>query len=92
MTILNITLETLSVTNRDRNRDPHQSIELSSKGPVEEWKEGEYEQGCQDHEDLVNPLRHCVGDNGNSPTPAGLGMNEHGIKLVPLNVVDSWED
>ncbi|CAO2635749.1 hypothetical protein LEMLEM_LOCUS23260, partial [Lemmus lemmus] len=40
----------------DRDRDPHQSNGLSSQGPVEEQKEGEDEQGSQDHKGLVHPL------------------------------------
>ncbi|CAO2584988.1 hypothetical protein LEMLEM_LOCUS3409 [Lemmus lemmus] len=44
----------------DRDRDLHQSNRLSSQGPVEEQKEGEDEQGSQDHEGLVHPLKQCA--------------------------------
>ena len=50
--------------NGDRDRDPPQSNGLSSQGPVEEQKEGEDEQGSQDHEGLVHPLRQCACSNG----------------------------
>ena len=73
----------------DRDRDPHCSTGLSSQGPVEEQKEGEYKQGSQDHKGLVHPLRQCARSNGSSPNPAGLGLNEHVIKLDPLNVADN---
>ena len=33
----------------ERDKDPRQSKELSPQGPVEEQKEGEDEQGSQDH-------------------------------------------
>ena len=36
------------------------STGLSFQGPVEEQKEGEHEQGSQDHEGLVHPLRQCA--------------------------------
>ena len=74
----------------DRDRDPHQSNGLSSQGPVEEQKKGEDEQGSQDHEWLVHPLRQCARSNGSSPNPAGLGLNEHVIKPDSLNVADKW--
>ena len=57
MIISNITTESLSGTDEDRDRDPHWGTGLSSQGPVEEQKEGEDEQGSQDHEGLVYPLR-----------------------------------
>ena len=41
----------------DRDRDPHWSTGLSSQGPNEEQKEGEHEQGSQDREGCVHPLR-----------------------------------
>ena len=41
----------------DEDRDPYRSTELSSQGPVEDQKEGEYDQGCHDHEGSVHPLR-----------------------------------
>ncbi|KAK7811210.1 hypothetical protein U0070_026550 [Myodes glareolus] len=37
----------------DRDRDPRQSTGLSSLGPNEEQKEGEHEQGSQDHDGLA---------------------------------------
>ena len=39
----------------DRDRDPLWSTGLSSQGPNEEQKEGEYE-GSKDHEGCVHPL------------------------------------
>ena len=74
----------------DRDRDPHRNTGLSTQGPIEEGKEGEYEQGSQDPEGLAFPLRQCA--NGSSPNPAGLGLNEHGNKLAPLNVADKWSE
>ena len=44
----------------DRDRDPHWSTRLSSQGPNEEQKEGEHEQGIQDHEG-VHPPTEMVG-------------------------------
>ena len=73
----------------DRGRDLDQSTEMSSQGPVEEQKEGEYEQGSQDHEGLVHPLRQCSCSNGSSPNPARLGLNEYVIKLDSLNVANN---
>ena len=73
----------------DRDKDPHQSNGLSSQGPVEEQKEGEDEQGSQDHEGLVHQLRQCAFSNGSSPRPAGLGLNEHAIKQNSLNVANN---
>ena len=70
----------------DRDRDPHQSNELSSQGPVEEQKEGEGEQGSQDHKELIHPLRQCAFSNVSSPNPAGPRLNEHVIKPDSLNV------
>ena len=58
MNISNITIEHLS-GDGDRDRDPHQSIGLSSQSSDEE-QEGEDEQGSQDHEGLVHPLRQCA--------------------------------
>ena len=37
----------------------------------------------------VHPLKQSTWANESSPTPAGLGMNKHRIKLVPRIVVDS---
>ena len=54
----------------DRDRDPHWSTGLSSQGPNEEQKEGEHEQGSQDHEGCVHPLRQWDWSNGSSPRPA----------------------
>ena len=65
----------------DRDRNPHWSTGLSSQGPNEEQKEGEHEQGSQDHEGCIHPLRRW-----DSPRQAGLGMMEHVIKLDTLNV------
>ena len=62
------------------------------QGPVEEQTKGEYEQRSQDHEGLIHPLRQCTRTNGNSPKPTGLGLNEHVIKLDPLNVADNGAD
>ena len=73
----------------DRDRDPHQSNGLSSQGPVEEQKEGEDEQGSLDLEGLVQPLRQCACSNGSLPNPAGLGLNEHMIKLDSLNKAEN---
>ena len=61
-----------------------------TQGPVERQKEGEGEQGSQDCKGLVHQLRQCAWFNGRSPKPAGLGLNEHEIKLDSLNVADSW--
>ena len=72
----------------DKNRDPHQSTELSSQGPVEDQKEGEDEKGSQDRWELVYPLRQCACSNGSSPNPAEPGLNEHVIKSNSLNVAD----
>ena len=73
----------------DRDRDPHWSTGLSSQGPNEEQKEGKHEQGSQDHEGCVHPLRHWDGSNGSSPRPGGLGVMEHVIKLDTLNVASN---
>ena len=70
----------------DRDRDPHWSTGLSSQGPNEEQKEGEHEQGSQDHEGCVHPLRWWDESNGSSPRPDGLGVMEHVIKLDTLYV------
>ena len=72
----------------DRDRDPHWSTGLSSQGPNEEQKEGEHEQGSQDHEGCVHPLRQWDRSN-RSPRPVGMGLMEHVIKLDSLNVADS---
>ncbi|KAH0520894.1 Cytochrome P450 3A31 [Microtus ochrogaster] len=40
----------------DRDRGPHWSTGLSSQGPNEEWKEGEDEQGSQDHEGFLSDV------------------------------------
>ena len=77
------------MTDGDKDRDPHQSNGLSSQGPVEGQKEGEDEQGSQDRKGLVHQLRQCACSNGSSPTPAGLGLNEHVIKPDSLNVADN---
>ena len=74
----------------DRDRDPHWSTGLSSQGPVEEQKKGEYKQGSLDHEGLGHPLRQCTRANRSSTTKAGLELNKHVIKLNPLNVIDNW--
>ena len=71
---------------KDRDRVPHWSPRLSSQGPNEKQKKGKHEQGSQDHEGYVHPLRHWDGSNGSSPRPAGLGVMEHVIKLDTLNV------
>ena len=76
-------------TEGDRDRDPHQSSGLSSQGPVEGQKEGENEQGSQDCEGLVHPLRQCACSNGRSPNPAGPRLNEHTIKPDSLNVTEN---
>ena len=44
----------------DRDRDPQQSTGLSSKGPGDEQKVGEDEQGSQDREGLVHSLRQSA--------------------------------
>ena len=77
------------MTDGDRDRDPHQSNGLSSQGPVERQKEGEDEQGSQDHEGLVHQLRQCACSIGSSPNPAGPGLNEHVIKPDSLIVADN---
>ena len=71
----------------DRVRDPHHINGLSTQGPVEEEKEREDEQGSQDGEELVHPLKQCACSNGSSTNPAGL--NEHVIKPGSLNVADN---
>ena len=75
-------------TDGDRDKVPHQSNRLSPQGPTEEQKEGEDEQGSQDHEGLVHSLRQCACSNGSSPNPTGPGLKEHAIKLDSLNVAD----
>ena len=75
----------------DWDRDPHWSTGLSSQGPVEEQKEEEYEQGSQDVEVLVQPLRQCDWSNESSPKPVSLGLKKHGIKLWVLKVADNWK-
>ncbi|XP_050017181.1 type III endosome membrane protein TEMP isoform X1 [Alexandromys fortis] len=77
------------VMDGDRDRDLHWSTGLSTQGPVEEQKEGEDEQGSQDREGFVHPLRRCDWYKGSSPNPAGLGLNEHVIKPDSLNVADN---
>ena len=72
----------------DRDGDPHWSTGLSSQGPNEEQKEGEYEQGSQDREGFVHPLRRWDRSNGRSPRPVGMGLMEHVIKPDSLNVAD----
>ena len=89
MIILNITIESSSATDGNRDRDPHQSNGLSPQGPVEEQKEGEDEQGSLDHEGLVHALRQCACSNGSSPNPDGPRLNEHAIKPDPLNVAEN---
>ena len=73
----------------DRDRDPNQSIGLSSQGAVEEQKKGEDEQGSQDREGLVYSLRQCALSNRSSPRPVVVGLNEHVIKPDSLNVADN---
>ena len=46
-------------TDGHRDRFSYRSTGLSSQGPVEEQKEGEDEQGSQDREVFVHPLRQC---------------------------------
>ncbi|CAO2628143.1 hypothetical protein LEMLEM_LOCUS19848 [Lemmus lemmus] len=65
-------------------RSPHWSTGLSSQGPDEERKEGEHEQGRQDHEGCAHLLRCCDLSKGSSGRPAGLGLNEHVIGLYCL--------
>ena len=72
----------------DRVRDPHWSTGLSSQGPNEEQKEGEHEQGSQDREECVHPLRWWDRFNGRSPRPVGMRLMEHVIKPDSLNVAD----
>ena len=72
-----------------RDRGPHWSTGLNSQGPNEEQKEGEYEQGSQDHEGCAHPLRRWGWSNGSSPRPAGLGLKNHRIKLNSLNMADN---
>ncbi|KAM7339594.1 hypothetical protein ACRRTK_000209 [Alexandromys fortis] len=45
------------VMDGDRDRDPHWNTGLSSQCPNEEQKEGEHEQGSQDHEECAPSLR-----------------------------------
>ena len=73
----------------DRDRDPHWSTELSSQGPNEEQKEEEHEEGSQDHEGCIHPLRWWDRSNGRSPRPIGMGLMEHVIKQDSLNVADN---
>ena len=40
--------------------ETHIGVLVSSQGPVGKHKKGEYQQGSQDHEELVHPLRQCV--------------------------------
>ena len=78
----------------DRDRDPQQSTGLSSKGPVDEQKVGEDEQGSQDREGLVHSLRQSAWSNGSSPNPAGLGLKEHVLNQtlsVWLTMGADWE-
>ena len=42
------------VIDGNRGNDPHRNTGLRSQDPVEEWKEGEYEQGIQDHEGVTH--------------------------------------
>ena len=71
-----------------RDTDPRWSTGLSCQDPNEEQKEGEHEQGSQDYEGCVRPLRRWDISNGRSPRPAGLGLMEHVIKPDSLNVAD----
>ena len=73
----------------DRNRDPHWSTGLSSQGPNEEQKEGEHEQGSQDHKGCVHSLRQWDRSNGRSPRPVGMGLMKHVIKPDSLIVADN---
>ena len=73
----------------DRDRDPHQSNELSTQGPVVEQKEGEDEQGSLDGEGLVHQLRQYACSNGSSPNPAGLGLNKRVVKPDSLTMTDN---
>ena len=47
------------------------------------------EQGSLNCEGLVHPLRQYDCSNGSSPNPAGLGLNEHVIKMDSLNVAEN---
>ena len=70
----------------DRDREAHRNTGLSSQGPNGELKEGEHEQGSQDRDGWMHPLRQCAISNGSSRNQAGPGLNEHVIKLDSLNV------
>ena len=72
----------------DRDRDLQWSTGLSSQGPNEEQKEGEHEQGSQDREGCIHPLRWWDRSNGRSPRTVGMGLMEHVIKPDSLNVAD----
>ena len=67
-------------------------IGLNSLGPNEKQKEGEHEQGSQDHEGCDHPLIQGDLSNESSPRPAGLELNEHVIKPDSLNVADMGAD
>ena len=73
----------------DVGRDPHWSTGLSFQGPNGEQKEGKHEQGSQDREGCIHPLRWWDRSNGSSPWPAGLGLINHVIKPDSLNVAGS---
>ena len=73
----------------DRDRDPYWSTELSSQGLNEEQKVGEHEQGSQDSEGCVHPLRRWDRSNGRSPRPVGMRLMEHVIKPDTLIVADN---
>ena len=57
-------------------------MEIETETPIRtvEQKEGEDDQGSQDREELVHPLRQCACSNGSSPNAAVLGLKEHVIK------------
>ena len=65
----------------NRDSDPHWSIGLSSQGPDEEQKEGEYEQGSPDRKVCATDLL----SNGSSPRLGRLGLKEHVSPLTRNN-------